>query len=345
MRGTRLVGRLLLPALAIAWCTPAFAQSDRELATRRDLLSQASSLSDQGSHTEALALAKRAASIKMTPSLRLFLAGEQSQLQQIADAYGNSRQCSVEAESDSRLNNRERILAACKDLEEALGKRVGRVTVTVPAGTSVKVSISGDEISSALLGEPYVVSPGKLTVTATGLGFLPFSSEVEVPEGGSTHVEVKLQVDTSSQVCPEGQERVHGACAAVAPVVTAPLVVTEPAALQTPPRDSSSRRTWSIVVGSAGILGLGVGTALGIAALVAKSAAHDECPLAMSCTPAAVRDSKATVALANGSTVGFVAGGVLLAGGVALYLTTPKGSLHKVGLRVGPRAAAFVAEF
>src|SRR5580693_8929820 len=99
MRGPRTVALLLV----LAWCPPAFAQSDRELATRSELIAQASVLSDQGNHVEALSLAKRAAAIETTPSLRLFLAGEQSALLLLADAYGNSRQCSVEAAANMHL--------------------------------------------------------------------------------------------------------------------------------------------------------------------------------------------------------------------------------------------------
>jgi hypothetical protein len=344
----RAVALMFVPALALAWCSPALAQSDRELATRRDLIAQAGVLSDQGNHAEALALAKRAAAIKMTPSLRLFLAGEQSKLQLVAEAYGNSRQCSVEAEADTHLNSRERILAACKELEESLGKHVGRLTVTVSGapGASVKVSVGGEEISSALLGEPYVVSPGKLTVAATAAGFLPFSTEIEVPDGGSAKVEVELQPDPSTQPCATGQERVGGVCVVVVPVVAAPIeTAPPPPVIVAPTHRSSTRRTWSLALGGAGVVGLGLGSALGLAAISAKSAAKGECPSGTGCPAQAVHDERTTLALANASTVAFVAGGVLLAGGLALYLTAPRDPSLRIGIRVGPGTAGVMGAF
>jgi hypothetical protein len=207
--------RRWLPLAIVTWCGIAHAQSDRELATRQEFIVQAGVLSQQGKHAEALELAKRAAAIKMTPSLRMFLAQEQLAIGLLADSYGNGRQCAAEAKADAGLHERQRILAACEELEASLASRVGRITIKVPTPLPPRlhVLLSGEELSAALLDAPYVVTPGKLTVEATADGYLPYKSEIEVAEGASPEVDVNLVADPSSVPCPDRQERVHGRCA------------------------------------------------------------------------------------------------------------------------------------
>ena len=45
------------------------------------------------------------------------------------------------------------------------------------------------------------------------------------------------------------------------------------------------------------------------------------------------------------ATVGFIAGGVLFAGGLALYFTAPRGDSARVGLEVRPGGFAVNGEF
>jgi len=363
--------------LALAWPSPAHAQSDRELATRQELLSQAGGLADQGKHAEALAVAKRAGAIKMTPSVRLFIAGEQSALGLLADAYGNGRQCAVEAEADTRLNSRDRILADCRALEVSLGKRVGRVTVRLPTPPppNVHVTISGEELNAALIGEPYVVSPGKLTVAVTAPGYLPYHADVDVPEGGSPVVDVQLVPELILQPCRDGEERVHGACVAVCTLgklrtkdeaaqccwggqtwsaatsacagapqcsnglvaqgaeCVPPLVPVAPVA----PARSSSQRAWGLGVGGAGVAGVVLGSVFGGLALSALGTAEGECKAPYnSCSTAAVKERATEGTFASVSTGAFIAGGTLLAAGLILYFTAPKGSSQAVGAQLSP---------
>jgi len=205
---------------ALLWSSSAFAQSDRDLATRQDFIARASTLADQGKHADALAMAKRAAAVKMTPSLRLFIATEEVALGLLAEAYGNGRQCVVEAGVEARLNNRDRILADCTALETSLAKRVGHLTIKLPTfaplptPANVRVTVGGEELNAAIIGEPYVVSPGKIAVTVTATGYLPYQTDVVVAEGAVSILEVKLAIDINTQPCPHGEERVHGECVA-----------------------------------------------------------------------------------------------------------------------------------
>jgi hypothetical protein len=205
---------LLLALSAATLSASSWAQSDRELATRQELITQARGMSAAGKHDEALSLAKRASAIKMSTSLRMFIAQEEAAAGHVAEAYGNSRQCVAEADADAQLHDGARILATCKSLEESLSKRVGRVVITLPSPLppNPRVQVSGEDVNVALLGTPYFVSPGRVTVTVTATGFVPYKSDVEVREGESADINVHLEPDTTAP-CRELQERVGGACA------------------------------------------------------------------------------------------------------------------------------------
>ena len=93
---------------------------------------------------------------------------------------------------------------------------------------------------------------------------------------------------------------------------------------------SSSRLPVSIAVGALGLIGLGVGTGFGLVAGSKWKDASSKCPDGGRCADAASYESaRAARSAATISTVGFVAGGVLLATGVVLFLTAPSATTSK----------------
>jgi hypothetical protein len=96
------------------------------------------------------------------------------------------------------------------------------------------------------------------------------------------------------------------------------------------------RRVLAVVVGSAGLAGALLGGVFGGLTLSSWDSANSECRSHTNCPAAAVSDRSAAVTFRAASDVGFIAGGILLAGGVALYLTAPKGdSAVTVGILPG----------
>jgi hypothetical protein len=78
---------------------------------------------------------------------------------------------------------------------------------------------------------------------------------------------------------------------------------------------STPWKTIGWVLGGAGVVGLGVGAAFGLSAMGDKSSA--DCNPSNQCAPGPLGSARSAALAAD---VGFVAGGVLLAGGVALVL-------------------------
>jgi serine/threonine-protein kinase len=130
-----------------------------------------------------------------------------------------------------------------------------------------------------------------------------------------------------------------------APSPEAPSPDVAPPGTAAPPPGSAhqlgTQRILAIVAGGLGVIGLGVGTGFGIEAIGKKGAAESACPGTCS-TSTGVEDWSSAASAGTTSTVGFVLGGVAIAGAAVLWLTAPKaatatqlglgpGSLHVQG--------------
>ena len=107
--------------------------------------------------------------------------------------------------------------------------------------------------------------------------------------------------------------------------------------------DGGTPRTIAYAVGGAGVVGLVIGSVLG---LVSKSsydhALQTECGNNPSgCSPQGIQDGQSAHGQATASTVAFVAGIALLGAGGVLYFTAPKASVN-VGTTVGSDRAGVV---
>jgi serine/threonine-protein kinase len=105
-------------------------------------------------------------------------------------------------------------------------------------------------------------------------------------------------------------------------------------------RGGGSQRTVTFVLGGAGVVGLAVGSVLGLVSKASYDhALQTECSNNQNtCSPQGVQDGKSAHGQAAASTVAFVAGGVLLGAGAVLYFTSPRASVG-VGTTVGTERA------
>lgn len=105
-------------------------------------------------------------------------------------------------------------------------------------------------------------------------------------------------------------------------LVPAPIERPEP---ETPaqPAGASPQAPIGWAVGALGLVGIGVGTGFGVAALAKKSDFDAACPDPQRCTAEGLTLRDEGISAGTVSTVGFVAGGVLAAGGLLLVLTAP----------------------
>ena len=140
-------------------------------------------------------------------------------------------------------------------------------------------------------------------------------------------------------------------------VLTVPLlgssaaVIAPPAAPSHGPLDepSRTRERAGLVMMGAGVIGLAVGTTFGIRSLVKRSDADEACRLGTNqsqCNPSGIDADSAATNAGVASTVGFIAGGVLVASGLVLWLTAPRAASNlAISVRVTPGAAALGGSF
>ncbi|HZU84847.1 MAG TPA: hypothetical protein VE987_18075 [Polyangiaceae bacterium] len=191
-------------------------------------------------------------------------------------------------------------------LEHALPRIASlRISVRVPAGTRVQVTVDGERLPEALLDNDRPADPGRHTVVASAAGYYAKTEEVTLGDGETSSVSLELAPDRSARPVPapdaERDHRRIGTAAAEAPT--------------------------SKGGGAAPIVALGVG-AVGLAAGIAGGVmvALDSADLSKACGPSRIcpadkqSEINAAKTWATVSTVGFAVAGAGLGTGLMLLL-------------------------
>jgi hypothetical protein len=174
---------------------------------------------------------------------------------------------------------------------------------------AVKVTMDGAPFTERLDGSPIAVDPGEHTFEFTAEGFPPQKRVLVIGEGAKgRREEISLAPEAPVPVVPPVEPQ---------PIAPPPL----------PPPNGDGQRLISYVLGGAGVVALGLGAYFGLSAQSKYDESSPHCPMASgSCDPEGVELGKDAHSLATASTIGFIAGGALLAGGVALFFTAPPSS-------------------
>lgn len=201
----------------------------------------------------------------------------------------------------------------------------------------VKVTLDGRPFAQRLDGTALAADPGEHTFTFEVAGQAPVIQHIVLHEGEASRTE-RVVMGTPPPPAAESTATMVQAATPAPPTpsstpgatVTAGHPANPPAqtgeALTPPSASWGTQRVIAAVVGGAGVAGAIFGSALGVSAASSLNAARGECTVT-SCTNAghdqAVHDCDNATTAANASTVAFIAAGVLVAGGLVLYLTAP----------------------
>jgi hypothetical protein len=216
---------------------------------------------------------------------------------------------------------------------EALQPQLAQFTIVVPEAVrtipGIEIKRDGVSVGQVQWGIPLPVDRGKHFVVATATNKQRWEKSIEIlADGTSTSVTIEQLADTKS-------------------VVTAPSVSSamEPAPTrprQTAPAASPSGawRKAGLVIGGVGLASLGIGAAFGITAIVKQSESNRDghCHDGNYCDPTGIPIRDAGLTAGTVSTAMFIAGGIALAGGITLFVTSPQTPMvanTKVG--VGPK--------
>jgi hypothetical protein len=183
--------------------------------------------------------------------------------------------------------------AGCPSVVQAdCANWLASVDTSIPAVlVDVKVRVDGQPFALRLDGDARALDPG------------PHVLHFEAADGATLDRQVVILEGTKDQVV----DVVLGP----SPPPTAPPSPATP--------DTNVWRTVGWAAGALGIVGIGVGTAFGFAAMGDKNGAH--CNALGQCEPGPLGDARSA---AVGSDIGLIAGGVLLTGGAALVLFGPR---------------------
>ena len=177
--------------------------------------------------------------------------------------------------------------------------------------SAVKVSVDGRSIAERLDGSPLQVDPGEHTFVFT------------TPEKASV-----TQTFVIKEAEKERRERIVLASpsAPAAPLAPSPdgaLSSTPPPGGEAPAGGLGTQRILGLVAGGVGVAGIAVGSVFGVMTLSEGSQQQTACASSTNCPhpTQAASDHSTGETDRTLSTVGFIAGGVLLAGGAVLFFT------------------------
>lgn len=200
---------------------------------------------------------------------------------------------------------------------------------------AVQVKMDGALLVDHLDGSAISVEPGEHAFELSAAGYPNVTKKLVMHEGA------KGRSETVTFASPSPATRAPVAFIAPTSSTTASPDATPDAVSST---KGNGQRLVAYVLGGAGIVGVGVGAVFGLVANSTYHGATDHCPTSSTCDSDGISGGHDAHTQATISTVAFVAGGALLAGGVVLYLTAPKhGSLSvqtaagqgSYGLRLG----------
>jgi hypothetical protein len=203
------------------------------------------------------------------------------------------------AESAERNGEKERAVIA-RTRANQLESKVTKLALMVPAEARVpglQVFRNSEIVAEADWSKPEPVDPGRFLIEARAPGRRSYRSEFTLPGDAATHN------------------------------LTIPPLVSEGGAGASSDAETSatSRGQWlqrgGIGLAGLGVVGVAVGTVFGVRAVNLYHRSRDEgCDDGDSCTPDALETRRSAVRAGNVSTVSFIVGGALLAGGAGVYV-------------------------
>jgi hypothetical protein len=326
----------LAPALACAIVTassPARGQSAGDEATAQKLFDEGRALASSGRFAEACP--KFAASEQVAPSGGALL--------NLADCYEKNGQFASAWAVFHEVGERAR-RAGRADIEKMADERIKQIepklsflTIVVPSGTIIdglEVRRDGEVVPRGAWGTSLPVDGGAHRVDVKAPGKQPRSLPVTIaPSADHASVTVSPLDDFPPASAPVSGS--HAPAAATTDV--------------SPPTGMPFQKVLGLTVAGGGIVALGIGGAFGAQAISKNNAAMPYCPASPQCNDKrGVQLTDEARSAATVSTVLFAAGGVLVATGATLYLTSPARSVRadapplpvSVGIAIQPLGAA-----
>ena len=219
-----------------------------------------------------------------------------------------------------------------------------------PAGAHIKVDER--DVGTLPLDAPVRVTAGEILITVSAPGYIEISRKLSVRAGGLARDVITLhavapprepvaQAERSMQkedksAAPISENNV--ANADVPPVRPSPGGGGESPAHAAPGHGLSTTQSWAIGVGALGVATAGVGTVFAAQALSRNRDSRSGCQGDL-CDPAGSELRRQALAAGNKATVSFAVAGVLVAGGVVLFVVGRSSAAAPRTLAISPVAS------
>lgn len=299
--------RWVLGLFAAVWlvAAPAYGQGDSQKTAARELANAAFEKFSAGQFADALGRFEAAERIYHAPPHVLFIARCHAKLGHLLEARDRyvallNEDMPVAAPREFRQAKK----SATAELT-ALLARIPTVQIEVAGGPAEGVEVTVDDKPAGDISQPVAVSVGQHRIAARAQGYAESRQSVEVVEGARASVTLALVL--AGDTPPAGGDR------------------------GTEPSGGGGSLVGPLVVLGVGAAGLVVGAVTGAMALGKSSDLADACPVRTGC-PAefqSIEDDART--LGTVSTIGFIAGGVGVAGGVTWLLLELMGGSDEAG--------------
>ncbi len=296
----------------LAWPGNSLGQSlDAARAAARQLANDGVADYQSGSYRAASEKLERAFATVKAPSIGLWSARalvKAGHLVQASERYLEVTR--LDAKQGDEAVQKQAQADATREYDE-LQPRIPTLTVQISGqapGDAVQVTIDGAPLTASLLGAPVPTDPGEHAIKAKH-GARVVKAHVTLLEG--KHEQVELQLDTASASPPSAKP------VETQPAAAAPERVAAPAAPAPPPPVAAANRhavpaaTWAAV--GVSVVGIAVGTVTGLMAKSQRDELSPRCPNDV-CDPADRNAVNQMNTLRTVSSIGFVVGGVGLAG-------------------------------
>jgi len=307
--GTRLRrGRVVLAVLALALAfgraTPAFAIDETTRVLLRQVSTEGVHAYQEGNYELAVQKLEKAWSIMPTAPIGLWSGRALEKSGRLVEASGRYLAAKrAPLDPDGERDTQEAARAEASEAYQALQARIPAVTVKVSGAdpSELELTVAGKNLLVDFIGLPVPVDPGKVEVTARTSSGKKKSVFIVLAEGDKQEVTLDL-----------GE-------------VAAPAAVT-PTASDAPDASPHAKGSWQPVAGWIGIGLGGAGLIFGTVTGAVVLAKYNElgCGASDGLCDADESQTKPVNDLRPLSTIGFVAGGVLMAAGVTLLVTAPK---------------------
>jgi hypothetical protein len=325
-----LAGAIVIATLVASASSTAHAQGEGSNAAAESLFQEARKLMDARRYAEACA--KFAASQKLAPGpgTLLNLANCYEKDGKVASAWARYHEAVGLAQ---RLGRPDREKTA-KEGADRLEPRLIKLTIVSDA-VGVDVKLDGNLLDRAVIGTALPVDPGKHTIEAMAKGKKSFVTTLDVSERTKNpSVQIPaLEEDTTSQK-PD-------------PPKPPPDKIIEPPKEEKP--GWGAQKIVGVVGMGVGVVGLGVGAFFGLRASSRWSDAKPRCPN-LECDKQGIDLAADAKSAGNLSTIFFIAGGLVAAGGAVLFFTAPsreraQDTTQRVRVGIGPGSVVVGGSF